>query len=49
MIFQGYWNVRVANTQVGPAGWSIQYYDVVMRREGSRWIYVMHLPLVIYE
>ena len=46
---EGYWTVRVARALVGPGGKSLQYYDVIMRKDGRNWVYVMLLPLVIWE
>ncbi len=46
---EGYWTVRVASAIVDVGGKTIQYYDVVMRKDGTRWLYVTHLRLLISE
>lgn len=46
---EGYWTVRVARSLVGPGGNSLQYYDVIMRKDGTKWLYVTRVPLLISE
>jgi hypothetical protein len=46
---EGYWAVRVAVGNVGPGGKVVQYYDVVMRKDGATWTYVKAVPGVIWE